>query len=136
MEDAPSATTPVTVLEQKEALWDTCRVDAGKDFSGINIIFGYGSLCWKPPVASEHILRQFPAVVHKGFVRRFWQSSVGKYFPFIDLVFPRPPPLQITEAQLSSLVLSSRCFQVITQTLLMMNQSLACAMKWRCLQNY
>jgi cation transport regulator ChaC len=56
-------------------LWDTCRVDSSHDYEGVNLIFGYGSLCWKPPVPADKIIRAFPAFTD-GFFRRFWQYSV------------------------------------------------------------
>jgi cation transport regulator ChaC len=56
-------------------LWDTCRVDESQDYAGVSLIFGYGSLCWKPPVPENSIGRKFPAFA-EGFFRRFWQKSV------------------------------------------------------------
>tara|TARA_R110002050_G_scaffold203521_2_gene338798 strand:+ start:347 stop:1066 length:720 start_codon:yes stop_codon:yes gene_type:complete len=54
--------------------WTTAAIDPEADLKGVNLVFGYGSLCWKPPCAEEHIVRAFPAKV-KGFLRRFWQFS-------------------------------------------------------------
>lgn len=56
------------------ACWDSCRVDPSVDFSGINWVFGYGSLCWKPPCDDALVVRSFPAEI-RGFVRRLWISS-------------------------------------------------------------
>ena len=54
--------------------WDTAAVDADADFTGVDVVFGYGSLCWKPPCEPEQIVESFPARID-GFSRRFWQRS-------------------------------------------------------------
>eukprot|EP00808_Paulinella_micropora_P028667 g32874.t1 len=53
--------------------WDSAAVD-DSNFIGVNTVFGYGSIIWRPPFPSHMITRQYPALV-KGFTRRFWQSS-------------------------------------------------------------
>ena len=40
---------PNFFVKQQEAAWDTCKVDTSKCYDNVSLIFGYGSLCWKPP---------------------------------------------------------------------------------------
>jgi len=58
-----------------DSMWDTARVDPECDFSGVDCVFGYGSLTWKPPCDVSMIESSFVAVV-RGWTRRFWQESM------------------------------------------------------------
>ncbi|KAF4671548.1 hypothetical protein FOL47_001472 [Perkinsus chesapeaki] len=60
-------------LDRNGSCWATARVDPiARQRKDIRIIFGYGSIMWRPALDYTN---SFPAKV-KGFVRRFWQSSV------------------------------------------------------------
>lgn len=49
-------------------------MDKSVSFEGVNRIFGYGSLCWKPPCDEREIVKTETVYV-KDLKRRFWQSS-------------------------------------------------------------
>eukprot|EP00729_Bicosta_minor_P018258 gene18258-8404_t len=55
--------------------WPTARVDGTADFTGVDRVFGYGSLVWKPPCKEEIVKKKHTAYI-KGWHRRFWQTSV------------------------------------------------------------
>jgi len=55
--------------------WETAAVDRKANFEGVDLVFGYGSLCWKPPCDESAIVETFPCVV-KNFQRKFWQRSI------------------------------------------------------------
>ncbi|KAF4692015.1 hypothetical protein FOZ60_014340 [Perkinsus olseni] len=60
-------------LDRNGSCWATAKVDpAAHERKDIRIIFGYGSIMWRPAL---DYTSSFPARV-KGYVRRFWQSSV------------------------------------------------------------
>lgn len=62
-------------VQQTAELWETALIDPACDFDKVELIFGYGSLTWKPPCEASRIIRAFPAVI-RGYHRRFWMSSV------------------------------------------------------------
>lgn len=55
--------------------WATARVDEKADFAGVDCVFGYGSLVWKPP-CDEGMVESKQTAYIKGWHRRFWQTSV------------------------------------------------------------
>jgi len=59
----------------RRTLTKYAAVDPNCDFSRVTLVFGYGSLVWKPPCPEDMIVKSFPGKV-KGWHRRFWQSSV------------------------------------------------------------
>ncbi|EER19177.1 Cation transport protein chaC, putative [Perkinsus marinus ATCC 50983] len=71
MESAEDTSSPD--LDRNGSCWATAKVDrTAEKRKDIRIIFGYGSIMWRP--ALDYV-DCFPAKA-KGFVRRFWQSSV------------------------------------------------------------
>eukprot|EP00035_Acanthoeca_spectabilis_P038886 m.57206 g.57206 ORF g.57206 m.57206 type:complete len:182 (+) comp9339_c0_seq4:173-718(+) len=55
--------------------WDSAEVDPEANFEGVTSVFGYGSLVWKPPCDTRHIVGSQIGCI-KGWARRFWQHSV------------------------------------------------------------
>lgn len=47
--------------------WPTARVDGTADFTGVDRVFGYGSLVWKPPCKEEIVKKKHTAYI-KGCV--------------------------------------------------------------------
>lgn len=43
--------------------WLTAAVDPTSNFTGVDVVFGYGSLTWKPCCASDLIAEAFPALL-------------------------------------------------------------------------
>eukprot|EP00040_Diaphanoeca_grandis_P020217 m.107498 g.107498 ORF g.107498 m.107498 type:complete len:230 (-) comp27800_c3_seq2:96-785(-) len=59
----------------EKLIWDTAEVDPTCDFTGVDCVFGYGSLVWKPPCDPSLIESSHVAALH-GWTRRFWQESL------------------------------------------------------------
>jgi hypothetical protein len=62
------------------ACWPTAAIDETADFTGVDVVFGYGSLVWKPCCEPHLISEAFPAYIH-GF-------NALSFFIFLPLYFP------------------------------------------------
>lgn len=64
-----------TIGDVPAGCWETAEVDPDADFTGVDCIFGYGSLVWKLPCDESLIADAFIGCA-RGWARRFWQHSV------------------------------------------------------------
>eukprot|EP00457_Paulinella_chromatophora_P010206 gb/GEZN01010300.1/.p1 GENE.gb/GEZN01010300.1/~~gb/GEZN01010300.1/.p1 ORF type:complete len:337 (+),score=14.26 gb/GEZN01010300.1/:72-1082(+) len=72
--DPLSGLLPPDREKQVKGCWTTAAIDPDVRFEGVNTIFGYGSLIFKPDFDPKSIVQKYPSMI-KGYKRRFWQSS-------------------------------------------------------------
>ena len=65
---------PLNKAAQKLCVWKSAAIDNSVNFEGVTRIFGYGSLCWKPPCEEKYILKRETVFV-KNLLRRFYNFS-------------------------------------------------------------